>query len=723
MNIFEPDPYRGPSTPAPAPITFGEIARRRAEGFRPPQRMTVSEAAEAYRMVRTAGGWRKFDNADAPYMVEPQDQITSRRFRAVVFAGPARCGKTVCLIENPVAHAIRCHPRTTAVFQMSQTSARGYSIEKIGPMIRNSPELRRRQIDAAANLLDKEFIGDMRLTIGWPVAAHLASRDIALVLQTEFDKYPLNVEGEGSPFALGLKRTQTEGSLAKLVAESSPRHLIKSEAWKPTSPHEAPPCDGILSLYNDGTRGRFYYHCLECGDPFEPLFDRLEYDRAASSPGAAAADVVLVCPHCGGVMEQAQRRDLNAGGRWLHETKDGGVAPLGSETREATTVSYWLAPLPAFAVTWSELVARWEEAKRKAEAPGGDDAALVAVTNLDLGRPYLPKVTTDAEDLDADTLRARATDYPLGVAPSWTRFVTITVDTQKHEFRWQAEAWGPALEHRIIDSGRIFKAPGADRPLDPARYQGDWKALDELEARRFPIEGEAAEIAAVGIVVDMQGEPGVTDKARRFWLEKKAAGRALLWHVSRGHGGLRYEKRVWRARPETASKKKRVRRDVPILNFASDRLKSDLYAHLTKEGGGAQSLGLSVRLDRSEETDGDGVDVFAELAAERLTDKGWRKKKGVVRNEAFDLSYYALGLAIALKAETINYDDPPAWAAPWPRNSNVTRTGESSAAVPEPAPASAEPTASPKPAAPPKPVARKRTPSPSRGRSGRPSRW
>ena len=54
---------------------------------------------------------------------------------------------------------------------------------------------------------------------------------------------------------------------------------------------------------------------------------------------------------------------------------------------------------------------------------------------------------------------------------------------------------------------------------------------------------------------------------------------------------------------------------------------------------------------------------FAEMAAESRTAKGWIKTPGAA-NEALDLHAYNRAALIAMKAESIDWDHPPTWAAP-----------------------------------------------------------
>ena len=56
---------------------FGDVIRQLAQTiFQPPQRMSVSEAAEAYRYINNRGQYvGMWQNAETPYMVEPMDTL------------------------------------------------------------------------------------------------------------------------------------------------------------------------------------------------------------------------------------------------------------------------------------------------------------------------------------------------------------------------------------------------------------------------------------------------------------------------------------------------------------------------------------------------------------------------------------------------------------------------------------------------------------------------
>ena len=78
--------------------TLEDMIVATAEAVRPPERLTVSQAAEKYRWLNNPGHYvGPWDNSKAPYLVEPMDEMTSLDFTGLAFVGPARTGKGLCL--------------------------------------------------------------------------------------------------------------------------------------------------------------------------------------------------------------------------------------------------------------------------------------------------------------------------------------------------------------------------------------------------------------------------------------------------------------------------------------------------------------------------------------------------------------------------------------------------------------------------------------------------
>ncbi|TCN30323.1 terminase gpA endonuclease subunit [Sinorhizobium americanum] len=665
----------------------------------PARRIDVPTWAEqGGRKISTAAGMQAWRNDFAPYMTEPSRMATSRRYRAVAFAGPARTVKSESLILNTIGHRIACNPRDMLVVCSTQDTAKQFSERKLAPMIRENSKLAEKQLAGrgADNIHEKRFAGNMNLQIRWPVIGYFSQNEYFDVLLTDLDRMTDDVGGEGAPFLLALKRIQHSGSQGIVIAESSPGFVVTVDDWQPTTLHEAPPCaGGILPIFNTGTRGGWYWTCPHCGDPFRPLFGTLHYERK-STPGESARTVEMVCPN-GCCIAPDRKNELNRGGFWLHETADGQSAvPIDDpDVRDTDVVSYWMEGPAAALQTWPELVRVNEQARQTFEETGSDKDLKTTVFQ-DQGRAYLPQIRSVGDALSAETLKALAEAYPMKVAPAQTRFLTYQVDVQPNRFVVQVDAWGPGLERWLIDRFDIHEppsgAPGAgERSIDPPRYYEDWSALSVLLDKAYPVAGSGFALLPRAIVVDLHGAKGTTDHAYHWWRHQRKAGNSGRCYIQRGRGGTERDRAVYKAPEKVQGTKKRRRSDLMLIETGTDPLKDEVIMSLTRKEAGPGKYHLPETLAAS---------AFEEFCAEVRTDEGWRERKSGLRNESLDLAVYGKALAIVLKAETITWSRPPMWAAPLEKNTYAVKLGAavSSEAGDQPTPPPAPVVAKPKPA-------------------------
>ena len=631
--------------------------------LRPARRMSVTDCAEKYMMVNANGRWVAFDRTTAPYMVEPADMIASRNWRELVFVGPARASKTLGLLQVGLAYAIMVDPSKVYVTHMGQTKAKEWVEGEVAPMIRNSPALAERQGRGIGdkNIFSKRFVGGTHFGVGWPTAENFSARTSQFEFLTDLDRMKTDIDGEGPAFGLAAKRPETLGSRGMVVAESSPGHPILRDDWVQKSPHELPPCEGIVGLYNEGTRGRWYWKCLDCAELFEPRIDRLHYDPDLP-PSQAGNAAVMVCPHCGGTTTAGQKVALNRAallgcGGWLHETDAGELVRVDDPAiRSVNRLSYHLNGAAAAFASWATIVTRFEVAKRSARVMG-EERDMQVVVNTDIGLPFVPTVSEGDGVLSLQKLRAALKPLPRGVAPDWVRFVTVSVDVQGHYFPVQVMGWGVDGTRCIIDRFDLSVVPpdapaAKDRVLNPGLYFEDWAVLDELHERIYPVAGTDFGLKPLALVVDFQGAPGVSDNAEKFLRARRKEGLGAVWFVSKGWGGFHHRSRVWYETPERASQGKKAR-SIKILNVAVDRLKDSTVAALGQQEAGQGSYLLSDWLSEEQLT---------ELTAEYRTAKKWELRRGMVRNETLDLSVQGLALAEHKGLLRIDPARPPLWA-------------------------------------------------------------
>lgn len=655
-----------------------------AEMVRPPRRIRVSEGAKALQVANAAGAAGAWDPDTTPYMVEPLDTTGSRHFEAVVFVGPARSGKTISLIDARLAYLITCNPADAMVVQMSKDAAEDYSKTRISRSIAASPELRSRLSPRAHddNILLKFFRSGMSLRMGWPSVSVLSGKDIHDVLMTDVDNYTGDL-GIDECFGLGLKRTQTYMSAGMVVAESSPATDYADGAWKPSHPHQGPPAAGIAALYARGDRRRWYWPCPECGErfqaapgydgfalpPMEELLERVVLDDVQKM---ARHYSLLHCPNCGVGLQHRWKDGMNRAGVWAAEGQmvyaDGTVT---GERPGARIASFWLGGVAAAYQSWESLIERYFQALRTF-ATTGEERPLKTTHNVDGAINYVPMAARSASD--PNEMQERAEVWPSGTVPAGVRFLIATVDVQANRFVVLVLGFGIGqsgqLERWVVDSFTLRTSKREDGsggflPLDPPKYLEDWERLvEKVISRRYPLSdatGRSMPMRAVGI--DWGGKSGTSVRALEFWRSLK--DRQLHAKVRLIKGEARREAGLFRETfPDSSKRRDRKsgsKGDVPQLLLNVDRLKDTVDANVKRAEPGPGYYHFPDWLPEA---------FYAELTAESRTANGWRNLAGR-RNEAFDLTGYAEGLALWLKVPAINWSTPPLWAAAWDDNPDV----------------------------------------------------
>ena len=645
-----------------------EVTRGVAELIRPPRRMKPSEAAEAY-LRNEKGAWSR---ELAPMMVEPLDLLGGREYTGIVFVGPQRTGKTFSLIHAGVTYIVTCAPGDTLITQMSQDTARDFSRMEVDRVIRHSPAIAERLSPRAKddNTFDKFFRSGMVLKLGWPAISQLSGKTIKYVFMTDYDRPENrdNVGGEGTMWDLGHKRVQTYMSRGKCLAESSPGDPYDDPRWMPRSPHEAPPALGILELYNRGTRARWYWPCLHCGEYWEPrpgvaVFGVPEHDEVeklvvAEDPMTLAARFAhAVCPGCGALHDMEQRREMNRRGRWVHEGQEiDSAGNVGGDRRETPYASFWLGGAAAPYQRWDSLLYQYFQAVLT-YVRTGDEKPLQTTASSDQGAAYLPRAA--GKRRTPEEFVSRLEQWERGTVPAGVRFLTAAVDVQAHRFVVQVHGWGVGLESWLIER---FSLSASNRPegerfagLDPASYAEDWNVLIEKVIERRYRAGEIA-LPPMITLCDSGGREGVTDKAYEFWRVMRAKGFGSRFMLVKGVGNVNAP-RVHQTWPDARARKDRKagRGDVPVWLLNVNVLKDGVAGDLARIVPGPGYVHLPDWVDQ---------DYFNELTAETRGAKGWERENAHTPNEAFDLHAYNRAACIVLKAEAIKWDAPPEWAVP-----------------------------------------------------------
>lgn len=649
--------------------------------------MSVSQSAAKYRNINNPGSYTgPWLNSETPYLVEPMDTLSSRLYAAEVFVGPAQSGKTDALILNFAVHSIKVEPMDMVIFAPTNTVARDFSIRRLDRLHNHSTEIgdmliKRRDAD---NTFDKKYKNGMLLTLSWPTVNELSGKPVPRVALTDYDRMDDDIGGDGSPFDLAQKRTTTFGSFAMALAESSPSRPVENNMWISSSKHEAPPCNGILGLYNRGDRRRWYWPCPLCNEYFEGEWRYLKW-KSLPNILDTADTVWMECPCCKGKILPNDRAEMQEWGVWVKDGQwiDKNTGKLMGEGVRSKIASFWLKGVAAKFTSWSQLVATYLEAQKSFERTGSEEA-LKKFYNTDVAEPYISK-SQEAIRLPEVLMNNADKSYKLGVVPKNSRFLVATVDVQKRSFVVQVFSVlpGDPFDLALVDRFTIHKSRRLDVEGDPfnvspATYLEDWDLITEMVIKKtYPLEGDPNRHMMVKITgCDSAGRAGSTTNAYNFWRKLKAegfGGRFILVKGERNPSAPRTKIDY----PDSNRRDVNAvaRGDVPVLFIQSNQVKDVVANRLECVTPGKGMIRMP---------DDTPAYVFTELCVEQRTIKGWENLLNH-RNEAWDLSYYCLGVCFSdmVKVEKIDWSSPPVWAEVWEKNPYIFILKENESFTPQ----------------------------------------
>ncbi|EHW2727548.1 phage terminase large subunit family protein [Escherichia coli] len=644
-------------------------AARTDSGYilRAPRRMRVADAVAQYmRVPMGAGNSVPWDPLVAPYVIEPMNCLASREYDAVIFVGPARTGKTIGLIDGWVIYNVICDPADMLIIQMTEEKAREHSKKRLARTFRVSPEVVSRLSPNKNdnNVYDRTFLAGNYLKIGWPSVNIMSSSDYKCVALTDYDRFPEDIDGEGDAFSLASKRTTTFMSSGMTLVESSPGRDVKDVKWRRTSPHEAPPTTGILSLYNRGDRRRWYWPCPHCGEYFQPCGDVVAGFRDIADPVLASEAAYIQCPSCSGRIMPEQKRELNGRGVWLRDGES--INADGSrygDPRRSRIASFWMEGPASAYQTLSQLVYKLLAAEQEYETTGSEET-LKTVINTDWGLPYLPRASM--EQRKSELLEQRAEPVPSRSVPDGVNFLVATVDVQagRHRrFVVQVTGYGSRGERWIIDRYNITQSlrgdsDGESQRIDPASYPEDWDVLlTDVFHKSWPLASDPSQqMRLMAMAVDSGGEDGVTDNAYKFWRRCRRDGLGKRIYLFKGDS-IRRAKLITRTFPDNTGRTGRRAQaagDVPLWLLQTDALKDRVNNALWRDSPGPGYVHFPDWL---------GSWFYDELTYEERSSDGKWSKPGRGANEAFDLMVYAEALVILHGYEKIRWPDAPEWAS------------------------------------------------------------
>lgn len=332
-----------------------------------------------------------------------------------------------------------------------------------------------RSRDSRNTMDTKEFDGGTLYITTAGAAANLAEVPARYVFCDETDRMEASVNSEGDPVELAEARATTYEGMAKFYHVSSPTLAGVSK---------------IAALHAMGTQEVYHVPCPHCGHLHELEDDNFRFDY---DPDTDRVDRAwFVCPECGAEIDEHHK------GTMLPDEAMGGQARWVAKSQgDGETVSFHISAFyaPLGSISWLRLAR--QRARAEIRKQRGDPSSWQVYENTRLAKVHDNTQSTTT----ADKLRQRAQAYPMRVIPMAGLVLTMAVDTQPDRLEVQIEAWGPGMEHWVIDYIVLNGSPTED----PSSRTSVWARLDEVRRTPFAHASGAPPIPISAYLIDSGG--------------------------------------------------------------------------------------------------------------------------------------------------------------------------------------------------------------------------
>jgi len=421
-----------------------------ASGLAPdPEVRTVEWATENFVLVDGPYEGELWNADNAPYMVPIFEAIDDEAVNVVSVRKSAQVAFTTAAIAW-VGRNIDTAPSREMIIFPTLLSVQDFNREKLMPAIEASPALRRKvrsqtsRSSSGSTALSKRYPGGSLTLTGANSAADLRSKTTRRQFRDEIDEWPLDLEGQGDPYAMAD---------ARQIAYHATADWKRLEGSTPT-------IKGISRIderFAAGDQRFFQVPCPHCGE-----FQRLEFGSKETEHGlkfekAWPYNAHYICRHNGCVIEHHDKREMLRRGKFVAEVPGPGRHP-----------SFHIDALSSNFTTWNNVAEAFLAAK-------DDPQKLKAFVNLWLGESWEER--GDAPDWAK--LMNRRGDYPEHTIPPGGLVLTAAADVQRDGIFYEVVAWGVDQQSWSIEIGYL---PGSTATIDAPV----WSDLNKVYERQWP---------------------------------------------------------------------------------------------------------------------------------------------------------------------------------------------------------------------------------------------
>ncbi len=576
------------------------------------------------------------------YQEEPLKAMSDDDIELIVWMKSTRVGYTK-LVNFKVAYNIAEDPATILVFQPNDGKANDWSKDELKPLIRDMPIVGEKIIKTREDdtLNKKAFFGGYISSRGGKAVSNYASATARDVIFDEYDRFPDDVDNEGDPYTLGVKRIESYWN-GKVIIGSTPRIKYHSKTE---------------DKFNETDKRYRYLPCPHCNYlqilQFPNLIIPQEYRDGVKHWYVDKAR--FKCIKCEELIEHKNKRKMDNKGRWLQtkefyccdewqkpkdnrnwyyneddkdDDKNGEAlckhcdltAEYNRSGRKKRGYHIWAGYSFQPNTTWIKIAEAFVNALGSVEK-------MKSFKNTWLGETFEEKTVK----LESNKLMENIEFYDS--VPDSAKIVLMTIDTQDDRLEYLITAWSDGETSHNIKAGKIMG--------DPIN-QFVWDNLLAVHDTALHTES-GKEVKIYKSFIDMAGHR--TDHVKKF-VKKNSSKFIMLKGDSR-------EQKENDARPISMIKKSTVD-DSLIMWVATSKAKDMVFERLLF---GKNEDGFIHHNSSFDD------EWFAQLTGEKKIFK--KNKRGFIeqtyvktrdRNEALDLCVYQLAAVRLIQAQISGFD-------------------------------------------------------------------
>lgn len=406
--------------PVKTETTWPEWLLSSLKVLKPPEKLTVSEWADRYRILdsKTSAEPGPWATDRTPYLRGIMDAFTDPRIEEIMFVKPTQVGGTESL-NNMFGYVIAQDPNPALIVYPMLELAEYTSKNRLQPMLELSPALSGRFKSEESTVRELQFEGMYAVIAGANSPASLSSRAIRYLFMDEVDKYPKTAGKEADPRALARERTKTFPFNKKIMQTSTPT-LKSGPIWQ--------------AWLGADVRMHYYVPCPHCGQFHTLKFKQIKFD-SSQPPEQARGAAFYECESCKGQIRDAHKPLMLRGGEWRTES---------GSTKPSSKTGFHLNAIYSPWVRFGDVAYEFLISKRSPEE-------LMNFVNSWLAEPW----ENTQVKLSSDKVLERASEYEEGIVPDRAILLTGGVDVQKDRMYYTIRAWCENMESYNIRHGVV----------------------------------------------------------------------------------------------------------------------------------------------------------------------------------------------------------------------------------------------------------------------------